>query len=1134
MGTTTNSGIKATRTYDSKAKKYVVSLDGGNGIDLIDAAAEYLKLGAKSTDTFVIVAGNGDDDVRGSDYAETIWGDSNTIGDTLGNGADKLHGGGGNDEIHGGNGADSIWGDAGGDILYGDRGGDEFKYNGVGDSAANNGAWSAPTGDWIKDFSKAEKDLLDLSAFNDLTKGKLQFSSGPSSLGVWIGADVPGTKIVYVDVTGDGVADVAIKVTGDVDFESIKGVNDAAVITGTSTASLTETDAVQTTGGTLSATDVDSSNAFQAQSNVAGSNKYGTFSIGADGKWTYTMNSAHNEFVAGQSYVDSITVKTADGTTQVLKVTINGTNDAAVITGTSTASLTETDAVQTTGGTLSATDVDSSNAFQAQSNVAGSNKYGTFSIGADGKWTYTMNSAHNEFQGGKNYTDSVIVKTADGTTQVLTVTINGTNDASVLTGTPATLAAGTEDTAYTVSAADLLQGFSDVDGDTLSVNGLGADHGTVKDNGDGTFTITPAANYNGPVALSYSVVDGHGGSVAASQSFVLAAVNDAPTGTASAELTGGTEDTAYTVSAADLLQGFSDVDGDTLSVNGLGADHGTVKDNGDGTFTITPAANYNGPVALSYSVVDGHGGSVAASQSFVLAAVNDAPTTSPVTLAAIAEDSGARIITQAELLGNAVDLEGNPLTASNLQMTAGGKGTLVANSDGTWTYTPASNDDTSVSFSYTVSDGDKTAAGSASLDITPVNDAPNIEVRVGDASSVILTETNSGLTSSGKLTVTDADGPDTVSTAISSVVVNGNAGSLTNTQLIQMLSLAPNSSLPANVGDVNNLTWTFNSGNEAFNFLGAGQTLQLTYNLTSNDGNGGSDTQAVVVTITGTNDAGTDLTFTYTGQPGNSLPNGAFGQISAVDPDGGGSTTYSMTGLSATVRSTGSAAPATGNDGYTGDISISSSGVISASGLNDNRNYQVTFTATQNGNTFSEIFHVITGTNAIENIGGPSTTGDDVIFAQGDSDIILAGSGNDTVFGQAGADQIHGGSGIDVLFGGGGDDAFYFESALNSLTNVDTIKDFDVGGGTDKIALDDAIFSAFTGQTALSQGQFVSNANGTAVGTGSQIIYNSSTGALYYDADGAGNAYEAVQFATLTLGKDGFTGTLNASDFFIV
>ena len=89
------------------------------------------------------------------------------------------------------------------------------------------------------------------------------------------------------------------------------------MITGTTTAELTETNAAQTPAARSIATDVDSSATFVAQTDVAGSNGYGKFSIDAAGAWTYTMNTAHNEFVGGADYTDSITVATADGTTQV-------------------------------------------------------------------------------------------------------------------------------------------------------------------------------------------------------------------------------------------------------------------------------------------------------------------------------------------------------------------------------------------------------------------------------------------------------------------------------------------------------------------------------------------------------------------------------------------------------------------------------------------------------------------------------------------------------------------------------------------------------------------------------------------------------------------------------------------------
>ncbi|WP_157451396.1 cadherin-like domain-containing protein, partial [Caldimonas taiwanensis] len=105
--------------------------------------------------------------------------------------------------------------------------------------------------------------------------------------------------------------------------------------------------------------------------------------------------------------------------------------------------------------------------------------------------------------------------------------------------------------------------------------------------------------------------------------------------------------------------------------------------------------------------------------------VNDAPTTTPVTLTPIVEDGGAHLITQAELRANASDVDSDALVASGLTI-ASGNGTLVDNGNGTWTYTPASNDGSQVSFSYTISDGHASVAASASLPIEAVADAPVI------------------------------------------------------------------------------------------------------------------------------------------------------------------------------------------------------------------------------------------------------------------------------------------------------------------------------------------------------------------------------------------------------------------------
>ena len=183
---------------------------------------------------------------------------------------------------------------------------------------------------------------------------------------------------------------------------------------------------------------------------------------------------------------------------------------------------------------------------------------------------------------------------------------------------------------------------------------------------------------------------------------------------------------ARLITQAELLDNANDVDGDTLTAVNLAiaTGNGGLVDNGDGTWTYTPAADDDTDVTFSYAVDDGIAAPVATTATLDITPVNDPPTTAPVTLAAIAEDSGPRLITQAELLDNANDVDGDALTAVNLAI-ATGNGGLVDNGDGTWTYTPAANDDTDVTFSYAVDDGIAApVATTATLDITPVNDAP--------------------------------------------------------------------------------------------------------------------------------------------------------------------------------------------------------------------------------------------------------------------------------------------------------------------------------------------------------------------------------------------------------------------------
>lgn len=98
------------------------------------------------------------------------------------------------------------------------------------------------------------------------------------------------------------------------------------------------------------------------------------------------------------------------------------------------------------------------------------------------------------------------------------------NSAPIISGTQASLTSTPEDTTVTLTADSLLQGFSDPDGDSLSISNLTADNGTLTNNNNDTWSFTPNTNFSGTVSLSYAVVDGNGGSLNASNSFQVTAV----------------------------------------------------------------------------------------------------------------------------------------------------------------------------------------------------------------------------------------------------------------------------------------------------------------------------------------------------------------------------------------------------------------------------------------------------------------------------------------------------------------------------------------------------------------------------------------------------------------------------------
>ncbi|MCU1376745.1 MAG: hypothetical protein JWO68_4031, partial [Actinomycetia bacterium] len=217
------------------------------------------------------------------------------------------------------------------------------------------------------------------------------------------------------------------------------------------------------------------------------------------------------------------------------------------------------------------------------------------------------------------------------------------------------------------------------------------------------------------------------------------------------------------------------------------------------------------------------------------------------------------------LTANDTDVEGDSLTVTAVSATSA-KGATVSLVGGTITYNPTSatalqalaeGETATDTFTYTVSDGNGgTSSATVTVTVQGTNDAPVITVDAGDSDYKFLTETDAGLITSGTLSVTDVDVTDIVNATVLSVNAGGSGieSMYTPAQLLGFFTLGANP-VDTNASTTGDISWTFNSGNEAFNFLPNGWESVINYTVQVSDGHGGTDTQVVQIKLHGTNDA---------------------------------------------------------------------------------------------------------------------------------------------------------------------------------------------------------------------------------------------------------------------------------------
>ncbi len=670
------------------------------------------------------------------------------------------------------------------------------------------------------------------------------------------GEHLTDTITVTVDDGHGGTATQVITITVD-------GTSDGAIITPSKPgddAGTVQEDKVYTASGKLDVTDPDAGEAvFRPQTDFVG--KYGTFSIDANGNWTFKLDNdakAVQQLGAKEHLTETFTVTTADGTTGKVTITINGTNDAPTISGVATGAVKE-DGTTTASGQLTQTDVDVNDKHTWSVNNDGKGQYGTFTVDQNGKWTYVLDNDSAKVQAlteGQKVTDTITVTVDDGNggtaTKTITVDITGTNDAAVITPSKPGDDAGTvqEDKVYTangkldVTDKDAGQAtfqpqtdfagkygtFSidangnwtfKLDNDAKAVQQLGA-----KEHLTETFTVTTADGTTGKVTITIN------------------GTNDAPT--ISGVATGAVKEDGTQTVTGQLAKADVDVnDKHTWSLNNDGkGQYGTftLDQSGKWTYVLDNnsakvqalAEGQKATDSITVTVDDGNGGKATQVITIDITGTNDAPTIGGTATGAVKEDG--TLVTTGQLTKTDVDTN-DTHTWSVSNEGKGQYGTFTVDQNGKWTYT-LDNASTKVqalkegetvtdTIKVTVDDGHGgTAFKEITVTVTGTNDIAKI---TGQSTGAVIEDKT--LVTSGKLTVSDADAGQ--STLVAQANVAGKYGTF---------------SIDAN----GNWTYTLNNSLKAVQDLPAGAVLKESFEVVSADG---SAKQVITVDVIGTNDA---------------------------------------------------------------------------------------------------------------------------------------------------------------------------------------------------------------------------------------------------------------------------------------
>ncbi|MFH4738389.1 retention module-containing protein [Vibrio diabolicus] len=516
----------------------------------------------------------------------------------------------------------------------------------------------------------------------------------------------------------------------------------------------------------------------------------------------------------------------------------------------------------------------------------------------------------------------------------------------------------------------------------------------------------------------------------------------------------------------------------------------------DGLVEFNPALNFFGNVNVDISVDDqGNEGIVISgvdetlnsnSSQFVIEVteVNDAPTTSEVTLTSIDEDSGAVIVTAADLLVNAVDIESDNLTVSNVTLVDPAAGTLTQLSSTEWSFEPAPDFYGDVSFNYDITDDGmtngvsdpKTVSGSAVMTVQAINDAPEV-----DGSMVTNTIVESSDQKISGIEITDVDFAGVHENEIMTVSLSIDEGDISvvvpaGSGITQGVGLAGETVLMGTLSQLNSLFASTDPDVGVFIDASDVNSNSIALTVTADD-NGifydnltGSSLQTSetfdinVTPVADVPNLAIDQNFSYiqkiSASQSASRQGIALVGIMAALTDVDEVLALELTGVPRGATITSEAT--TSNISFDGTTWTVPEDEIDTLHINNAipGDYDITLTAVSTASNGDQAYSTPLDINLNVTLNSQdidqSAESEDSYLIGSDAGITLAaGTGDDYILGGDGDDVLIGGLGSDILTGGAGSDIFKWTEDTVDNGAIDTITDFSVN--EDTIDLKDVI-----------------------------------------------------------------------------